>query len=118
MDLSDPQEAMSRVPEGASDPFSSVARRLEATLEWFRYTSEGGSLLDWASVQSGMADPMERFNRHELEAFFERFRFNLGAHVAELVRELRRQDPQELKRIMATAPAAGRAAVNRLHGRG
>ncbi len=118
VDLSDPQEAMSRVPAGAMDPFASVAKRLEATLEWFTYTAEGGSLLDWASVQSGMADPMERFNRHELEAFFERFRFKLGAHLAELVRELRRQDPVELRRIMATAPAEGRAAVNRFHSRG
>lgn len=118
VDLSDPVETMCAVPEPARDPFATPAARLEATLDLYRYTPTGASLLDWAARQSGLADPLERFNRHELEAFFERFRFNLDGHLAKVVREVRVQDPQALQRIVAAAPAEARQAVKRLNGRG
>ena len=113
-----PVEVMSRVPEGAADPFTSLPHRFEATLNLYKYRPQGASLLDWAAMQSGLADPLERFNRHELEAFFERFRFNLDQHLGKIVRELRSQDAAALKRLAAAAPPAARDAVNRLHARG
>lgn len=118
VDLSDPHETMGAIPEAARDPFSTPAARLEATLALYGYTPHGASLLDWAARQSGLADPLERFNRHELEAFFERFRFNLDAHLGKVVRELRVQDSRSLQRIAAAAPPEGRQAVKRLNGRG
>jgi len=118
VDLSDPQEAMGRVPEEASDPFASPARRLEATLDLYKYTPQGASLLDWAARQSGLSDPLSRFNRHELESFFERFRHNLDQHLGRLLKEMRRQDASDVDRVVAGAPTEGRDAVKRLHARG
>ena len=118
VDLSDPQEAMSRVPEAATDPFASPVRRLEATLDLYKYKPQGASLLDWAATQSGLADPLSRFNRHELEAFFDRFRHNLDQHLGKLLKELRRQDAAAVDRIASKAPSEGRDAVKRLHARG
>ena len=118
VNLDDPQAAMSRVPEEAKDPFLGLAQRLEKTLAYYAYQPHGASLLDWAAVQSGLKDPLARFNRHELEAFFERFRFNLDAHLGKVVRELRGQDAAALQRLTAAAPAEARSAVKRLNGRG
>ena len=118
VDLSNPQEVMGRIPEAARDPFSTPAKRFEATLDLYKYEPHGSSLLDWAATQSGMADPMERFNRHELEAFYERFRFNLDAHLGKVVRELRTQDPDAYRALVATAPTGARNAVKRLNARG
>ena len=118
VDLSDPQEAMGRIPEPARDPFSTPIKRLEATLDLYKYTPEGASLLDWAALQSGLADPLERFNRHELEAFFERFRFHLDAHLSKVVREVRVQDPDGFRALVSMAPSDARHAVKRLNARG
>ena len=118
VDLSDPQEVMGRIPEAARDPFSTPGKRLEASLDLYKYEPHGASLLDWAAMQSGLADPLERFNRHELEAFFERFRFNLDAHLAKVVREVRVQDPGGYKAMVAMAPADARHAVKRVNARG
>jgi len=118
VDLSDPQEAMGRIPEAARDPFSTPIRRLEATLALYKYTPDGASLLDWAAMQSGLADPLERFNRHELEAFFERFRFHLDAHLGKVVREVRVQDPDGFRALVSMAPSDARHAVKRLNARG
>ncbi len=118
IDLSDPQETLGAIPEPARDPFATPEKRLEATLDLYKYAPHGASLLDWAAMQTRLADPMERFNRHELEAFFERFRFNLDAHLGKVVREVRRQDPAALRRLTAAAPPDARNAVKRLNGRG
>ena len=118
VDLSDPQQVMGRIPEDARDPFSTPAKRLEASLDLYKYEPHGASLLDWAAMQSGLADPLERFNRHELEAFFERFRFNLDAHLAKVVREVRVQDPEGFRALVAMAPSDARHAVKRVNARG
>ncbi len=112
-----PQEVMSRVPEAARDPFCSPAKRLERTLELYRYEPEGASLLDWAATQSGLRDPLEVFNRHQLEAFFERFRVNLDRHVEKLVRELGRQGGGVVEQLKASAPPAAREALRRANAR-
>jgi len=45
-----PAEAMARLPEPATDPFSTPVQRLEATLGLYRFTRDPGSLLDWAAT--------------------------------------------------------------------
>ena len=72
----DPREVMNRLPDAATDPFSTPVARLKATLALYRFTPTGSSLLDWAAAQSGLSDPMSRFNRHELERFLNRSRWS------------------------------------------
>lgn len=117
IDLSDPQTAMSQLPESTRDPFAALECRLEATLKQYEYAPTGGSLLDWAAVQSGLADPLTRFSRHELESYFERFRHSLDQHLRELVRELRRTNPSGLAEVTARASGAGLDAVKRANTR-
>jgi len=112
-----PQAVMARMPEAATDPFSSPARRLEATLDLYKYRPEGASLLDWAARQSGLKDPLERFSRHELEAFYDRFHVALDRHLEKVVREVRTQDPGAVDRVAALATPEARAALKRLHAR-
>lgn len=100
----DIRDRMSKLPEPATDPFSSSSARLKATLALFRFTPHGGSLLDWAAMQSGLSDPMSKFNRHELERFFEAFVVVRNAHFRKLAAELRKLDPAALKEAMSQVP--------------
>jgi len=101
------------VPESATDPFASPRRRLAATLDLYRFTGQGASLLDWAAMQTGLKDPMTRFNRHELENLFGRFQMNLDSHLRKLVKDLRRQDPAALAELSAAADPAAKQALRR-----
>lgn len=107
----DPLEVFTAIPEAARDPFASERARLEATLDLYRFSGVGASLLDWAAVQSGMVDPLSRFARHELEEYFRRFRQNLDAHLRQLARSVRRSDPAAFERLLADAPADARRVV-------
>jgi hypothetical protein len=106
-------ETMTRVPEIASDPFRTRKSRLESTLSLYRFSGTGASLLDWAAMQSGLKDPLARFNRHELERFFERFQNSLDAHLKRLVLELKKAEPQALAEVLAAAPAFAKQALRR-----
>jgi len=105
---------MSGLPDELTDPFSDLDRRLERSLAYYRHSPSGGGLIDWASVRSGLADPLSRFNRHELEELFQRFRTSLDNHVAKLVRELARKDRESLERVVSQASAEARQALKRL----
>ena len=106
-------EIMIRVPEPATDPFRSRKARLEATLTLYRFSGGGSSLLDWAAMQSGLKDPLARFNRHELERFFERFKTALDAHLKRLVYELKKEDPAGLAAVVASATPDAKQALRR-----
>lgn len=110
----DYEEAMTRLPEPATDPFRPLKARLSATLGLYRFGPEGASLIDWAAMQSGLKDPMTRFNRHELEGLFRRFQGALDAHLRKLVLDSRKQDPAALAEALAGAPPAARNALRRL----
>ncbi len=112
-DTVSPEQLLVNVPDAASDPFASPKRRLAATLDLYRFNGQGASLLDWAAMQTGMKDPMSRFNRHELEKLFERFRMNLDAHLRKLVKEIRRQDPAALAEVSAAASPLAQQALRR-----
>lgn len=77
------------LPEALTDPFASQSQRLGATLESFRFSTEARSLIDWAVAQTGIADPLTVFNRHQLEQAFARFDRDRGLHLRDLVREIR-----------------------------
>lgn len=110
----DPKVVMTRLPEAATDPFATPAMRLKATLNLYRFTPTGASLLDWAAIQSGLADPMSRFNRHELERFFEAFAVVRDGHLKKVVQEMKKVDPAGLAQALAQAPAAAQQAIRRL----
>jgi Protein of unknown function (DUF3553) len=108
-----PEERMTTLPEGATDPFRTKRARLEATLGLYRFTAGGSSLVDWAAMQSGLKDPLSRFNRHELEKFFERFKNALDAHLRRLVFEMRKDDPAGMAEVAAAASPQARQALKR-----
>ena len=109
----DIRAAMTKLPEAATDPFTTPVARLRATLLLYRFTPTGASLLDWAAVQSGLADPMSRFNRHELEKFFESFVVTRDQHLRKVVLEARKADPAAAAQALAAAPAPVQQALRR-----
>jgi hypothetical protein len=109
------EEAMRQLPEAAGDPFASPRRRVEATLALYRFDRSGRGIVDWAVAQTGLDDPLSRFNRHELERFFDRWAAERDAHLSRLLHEAG-LPPRELDELIAKAPpAAARAAGRRSH---
>ncbi|MCA9299961.1 MAG: hypothetical protein KDA28_12890, partial [Phycisphaerales bacterium] len=115
--MDDPPEdltlRLTRLPDPATDPFRSLEDRCATTMELYRFESTGGGLVDWAAMQTGLADPLSRFSRHELEDRFARFRSLLDAHLADLVRELRKRDVETLRRLASQAPREAQTALRR-----
>jgi hypothetical protein len=111
-----PEERIVRLPDPAIDPFTTPRNRLKATLALYRFSRDGGSLLDWAASQTGMRDPLTRFSRHDLERLFERFRVGLDSHLRRVVGEVRKADPRALTELLSSAPEAGQQALRRLDG--
>lgn len=85
-----PEDAMTSLPVTASDPFLTFEKRLEFVLGLYRFEPTGGKLIDWAVAQSGLDDPLSRFNRHELEVFFERWAFERDVVLSRLVQEAKK----------------------------
>jgi len=106
-------EVMTRLPEGATDPFISLKDRLRTTLNLYQYTESGASLLDWATTQTGLRDPLSRFNRHELEQWFSRFKSEVDTHLRKLLRDAKRTEPEMLALVIAQANPAAKQALRR-----
>jgi len=106
---------MTGIPERARDPFATEAQRLRATLDLYKYDSDGGGLVDWAAAQSGLADPLSRFNRHELEEYYRMFEKNLRKHLSQVVRDANNVPAAELVSIAKSAPPAAQRALQKLH---
>ncbi len=106
-----PEVVMARLPEAATDPFATLEQRLAATLGLYRFTDQGAPLLDWAAAQTGLADPLSIFNRHQLEQYFARYATARDQHLRQLSEELRRKDPGAQERLLAAAPAGAKMAL-------
>lgn len=118
VDAARPSEAelakrLSSLPENAVDPFIPLPQRLATTLGLYRFSDTGGSLLDWAAMQTGLGDPLSHFLRHDLEIHFAAFRRALDRHAGELASQLARQDKSALATITSQAPQAGQQALRR-----
>ncbi len=110
-----PEEAMTALPPQASDPFIPAARRLDFVLGLYRFDATGGKLIDWAVAQSGLGDPMSRFNRHELEQFFSAWAIERDAHLGKLLQDPElRSDPSIVRAAMEKAPATAQAMLRRV----
>ena len=107
-------EALLALPDNVTDPFLSMSKRLEATFALYALGEKPSGLLDWATAQTGLRDPLTKFNRHELEAWFERFRIALDNHLRKLLREARKQDPAMVdKLVRGLVSPASKAALRR-----
>ncbi|UCD74441.1 MAG: DUF3553 domain-containing protein [Phycisphaerales bacterium] len=106
-------EIMTSLPMAVRDPFIGLPKRLAATLDLYRFERHGRSLIDWAVAQTGLADPLTRFSRHELEMHFDRWAAERDNHLQRLLQEVR-TEPAVLNGLLDSAPPAGREAVRRL----
>lgn len=110
-----PADAMTSIPSQATDAFIPVWRRLEFVLGLYRFEPVGGKLIDWAVAQSGLDDPLSRFNRHELEQFFANWAIERDAALSRLLQDMEvRNNPGMLRDVVSKAPAAGQQAVRRI----
>lgn len=112
------EDAFWRLPESLTDPFISIAKRLAATLETFRYGTDAyhaRNVLEWAIAQTGLSDPMTRYTRQELEQGFRRFLRLRDQHLVELVRAIKRQGRLDvLEECLRNTPyPQARAALER-----
>jgi len=80
-----PHHDLAELPEATTDPFRSLAARLRATLELFRFDDSPRGLMDWAIAQSGLNDPLAEYARHELEQQFQTFARARQSHLRELL---------------------------------
>ncbi len=106
------EELMISLPEEAIDPLSMPAKRLEATLGLYRFQGNGHGLLAWATAQSQLDDPMDRFRRHELEHFYARWQEARDEHLRQLLQESEITSDQ-LQRLLKTASPQARDQVRK-----
>lgn len=107
------RQRMTRLPEPATDPFLTVVDRLKNTIGLYRFQPTGASLLDWAAMQSGLSDPMSRFNRHELEKFFESFAIARDQHLKKVAGDARKLEPEKTAALLKGAPAMVQQVLRR-----
>jgi hypothetical protein len=103
---------LTQLPESMTDPFLSNLRRLQATLDSYRYSREPRSLIEWAIVQTGLTDPLSRYTRSELEQAFPFYCGTRDNHLRDLVRQMKRNgELSTLNRVLSETrlPAAQRA---------
>ena len=106
-------ELMTAIPEPCRDPFRSLEDRIRSTLGLYRFDDGGKGLIDWAVMQTGLDDPLARFNRHELEEHFRRWSHEREQHLRKLLHEAR-EHAIDLKTIVADSPASVGTLVQRL----
>ena len=102
------------LPDALTDPFASLGQRLKATLETYRYSIDSRALFDWAVRQTGLNDPLSKYNRTELEQAFPRFARDRDLHLRDIVRQLKRSDGfHALKEAGRGLFPAGQSALDR-----
>ena len=106
-------ELMTAIAEPCRDPFRSLEDRIRSTLGLYRFDDGGKGLIDWAVMQTGLDDPLTRFNRHELEEHFRRWSHEREQHLRKLLHEAR-EHSLDLKPLVAESPANVGTLVQRL----
>ena len=107
------KEIMVSLPSQTKDVFNSLRYRIEFTLSLYRFDRSGRGLIDWAVAQSGLDDPLSRFNRHVLEELFDRWAHERDVCLGKMLMEARKQ-PAMLESMMVDVLPAAREAVSRL----
>ena len=105
-------EIMLSIPMACRDKFNTAEYRLKRTLELYKYDMSGRGLMEWAILQTGMDDPLTRFNRGQLEEYFKRWARDRDSHLSNILSEMR-DDPKTAKRLMQEAPDAALRIASR-----
>lgn len=108
------KDVLLRLPDACTDPFTTPRARLEATIRLFRFGEHGGALIDWASAQTGLKDPMTRLNRHELEDLYRRFVTIRDEHLKKVMLEVKKSEPLLLRELIRSAPKPAQQVMRRL----
>ena len=106
------QEIMHAIPLACRDPFNTSEHRLRRTLDLYKYDMSGKGLMIWAMAQTGMDDPLTRFNRTELEVYFKHYSHELNRHLFKLLSEMH-GDTQVINRLLNEAPLRAKRAVDK-----
>lgn len=109
---SKPEDAMTALPERTTDPFMPARARVELIFDLYRFNRNGGSLIDWAIAQSGLDDPLSRFNRHELEQYFDRWAWERDQVLAKTIDEARKAGEQ-IDQLLKSAPPSARRGLKK-----
>ena len=106
-------EIMHAIPMACRDPFNTAEHRLRRTLELYKYDMSGRGLMEWAMMQTGMDDPLSRFNRTELEVFFKHYSHELNKHLASLLSEMH-EDYETAERLIAQAHPRAKRVIEKI----
>ncbi len=106
-------EIMHAIPMACRDPFNTAEHRLRRTLELYKYDMSGRGLMEWAMAQTGMDDPLTRFNRTELEVYFKHFSQDLNQHLSKLLSEMR-EETSMVQQIVDSASLRAKRAVEKM----
>lgn len=96
--------SMAAVPQSLRDPLRSLADRFQETGAMFRFNGRGGSLIDWAAMQTGLVDPLSELPRHEIENAYVQFRRALEEHLRLLGKQLKHENEAEFRQIALRMP--------------
>ncbi len=107
-------DRLANLPQAATDPLSTLSRRLTMTLELYRFGDDARGMFDWASARTGLVDPLTRYSRHELEQCFQTFCAKREHSLRQLVGLIKDAGQTELLERAGEHPnAAARQAVQR-----
>jgi hypothetical protein len=102
------------LPMAATDPLSTLSRRLTLTLELYRFGDDARSMIDWAAARTGLVDPLTQYSRHELEQHYQAFRAKREHYCRQLVGLIRQSGEDALlDRALEHPITSARQAVQR-----
>lgn len=102
---------MTTLPMPLRDPLRPLADRFRETGSMYRFTGRGASLIDWASMQTGLVDPLSVLARHDIENSFASFRRLLNEHLRTLGRSMKQEDEAEFRRLALAMPDEAQAVL-------
>ncbi len=89
------------MPASFNDVFASWGDRLKAVLATYRYGTDprhARNILDWACEQTGLADPLTKYSRSELEHAFPRYIRDRDNYLFDMCRTLKRENRMDVIR--------------------
>lgn len=102
-----PQALIARlasIPQSVRDPLRPLAERFQDTGAMFRFNGRGGSLIDWAAMQTGLIDPLSELPRHEIENAYVQFRRALEDHLRLLGKQLKHENEARFRQVALSMP--------------
>lgn len=107
-----PTELLAELPEETRDPFGSLSSKISATMDLYRFEHSARGMHDWAVAATGLADPLQRFTRSQMEQAYEAFERARQSHLHQLLLDAWRAGNDEALRSVEfhrTKPAVAAA---------